>query len=82
MWNAPLYFSRECDMTNPADVFKINLNQNLWGLVVCFGFLGVAEYYTLCVLFWFSAIPSLVMTISICMTTFAYTRNYLENKSS
>ena len=67
-------------MTNPADIFKINLNQNLWGLVVCFGFLGVAEYYKLCVLFWFSVIPSIVMVISICMTTYAYTKNYTKNK--
>jgi len=65
---------------NPADSFKINLNQNLWGLVVSFGFLGAAEHYNLCVLFWFSIIPASVMTISVCFTTFAYTSNYMKNK--
>jgi len=69
-------------MTSPADVFKINLNQNLWGLVVSFGFLGISEYYDLCVLFWFSIIPASAMTLSVCFTTYAYTLNYLKNKSS
>jgi hypothetical protein len=31
----------------PTDDFKINLNQNLWGLVVALGFLGAAEFYDL-----------------------------------
>ena len=65
---------------NPADSFKINLNQNLWGLVVSFSFLGAAEYFELCVLFWFSIIPAFAMTLSVCFTTFAYTTNYMKNK--
>lgn len=68
-------------MANPADNFKINLNQNLWGLLVSFGFLGAAEHYELCVLFWFSVITSAAMVISVCFTTFAYTKNYLSNKT-
>ena len=68
-------------MAVSADNFKINLNQNLWGLVVSFGFLGIAEYYELCVLFWFSVLPALAMAISIIFTTWAYTKNYLTKKS-
>jgi putative effector of murein hydrolase LrgA (UPF0299 family) len=65
-----------------ADQFKINLNQNLWGLLVSYGFLGVAEYYTLCTLYWFAIVPSIAMSISVCITTFSYTSNYVKNKNS
>ena len=65
----------------PVENFKINLNQNLWGLIVSFGFLGIAEYYKLCVLFWFSVIPSIAMTISICYSTYYYTLNYVSKKN-
>jgi len=69
-------------MTGPADHFKINLNQNLWGLVVTFAFLGVAEYYNLCVLFWFSLAPSLAMALSICCTTWTYTSRYVKKENN
>ena len=67
-------------MANIEDNFKINLNQNLWGLVISFGALGLSEYYLLNVLFWFSLIASSVFVISICFTTWAYTVNYISNK--
>lgn len=62
------------------DQFKINLNQNLWGLVVAFGALGVAEYFHLCTLFWFSAVLAGIMILSVAVTTLAYTMNYWKNK--
>ena len=58
------------------DQFKINLNQNLWGLVVAFGALGAAEHFKLCTLFWFSAVVSAIMVLSVAVTTLAYTKNY------
>jgi hypothetical protein len=67
-------------MSNATEQFKINLNQNLWGLIVSFGALGAAEYYKLCTLFWFSVAVSAIMVISIAVTTFAYTINYWKNK--
>jgi hypothetical protein len=67
-------------MRNLTETLKINLNQNLWGLVVSYGFLGISEYYKLCTLFWFSVIPAAAMAISICFTTYAYTKNYVNNK--
>ncbi len=69
-------------MADPAEHFKINLNQNLWGLLVSFAFLGAAEYYKLCVLFWFSVVPSVAMVVSVCFTTWSYTKNYVFKKSS
>lgn len=68
-------------MENPADKININLNQNLWGLLVGFGFLGVSEYYNLCVSLIFATILSVIMLISICFTTFAYTVNYMNKKN-
>ena len=67
-------------MAELTDNFKINLNQNLWGLVVSFAFLGAAEYYKLCILFWFSVVPAAAMVISICFTTWSYTANYVSKK--
>jgi hypothetical protein len=69
-------------MAGTLENFRINLNQNLWGLLVSFGFLGGAEYFHLCVLFWFSTVPAAVMVISVCITTWVYTSNYTSNKRS
>ena len=67
-------------MPSPAENFKINLNQNLWGLLVTYGFLGAAEFYDLCVLFWLALISALVMTVSVLFTTIAYARKYWSEK--
>lgn len=63
-----------------AEQFKINLNQNLWGVVVSFSALGAAEYYKLCTLFWFAVVVSVIMVASIAVTTLAYTIKYWKNK--
>lgn len=67
-------------MANPVEQFKINLNQNLWGLVVAFGALGASEQYRLCTLFWFAVAASMVMVLSVAVTTLAYTLNYWKQK--
>lgn len=63
------------------DKFRINLNQNLWGLVVAFGALGAAEHYKLCALFWFAVAASVIMVLSVAVTTLAYTKNYWKEKN-
>jgi hypothetical protein len=67
-------------MSDPSDKFKINLNQNLWGLVVAFASLGAAEYFHLCALFWFAAVTAGILVLSVAVTTLAYTINYWKNK--
>jgi len=67
-------------MNNPEEQFKINLNQNLWGLLVGLSSLGVAEYFGLCVLFWFAFVVSAIMVPSVAATTLAYTINYWKHK--
>jgi putative effector of murein hydrolase LrgA (UPF0299 family) len=67
---------------NSFDGFNPNLNQNLWGLVVSLGSLGVAEYLKLSTLFWFSIVISVVMTLSVGLTTYAYTMNYWEKRTN
>lgn len=62
------------------DKFNINLNQNLWGVVVCYAALGIAEHWHLCVLFWLSAISSTWMTLSVLITVAFYTLNYCKEK--
>ena len=63
-----------------ADNFKINLNQNLWGLVIGSVSLGASEYYELRTLYYFSIIISVIMTVSILFTTYAYTKSYMSRK--
>jgi len=63
------------------DNLKINLNQNLWGLVVSLASLGASEYYELKTLYWFSIIILVIMTISIAFTIYAYTKSYVSQKS-
>jgi hypothetical protein len=67
-------------MTNLADDFKINLNQNLWGLVVALISLGLSEHLALRVLFWFAVVLVSLMTLSVVATTIAYTLRYCRNK--
>jgi hypothetical protein len=67
-------------VANPGEQFKINLNQNLWGLVVAFAALGVSEHYRLSTLFWFALAVSIVMVLSVAATTLAYTINYWKQK--
>lgn len=67
-------------MNGVQDNVKINLNQNLWGLVVGFGALGASEHFNLETLYYFSCAVSGVMLTSIAFTTFAYTVDYWKNK--
>ena len=62
------------------DDFKINLNQNLWGLIVNFLALGASEYYKLCALLWLSCITSVVVALSLICTTGVYTYVYWKRK--
>lgn len=66
---------------NPTESFKINLNQNLWGLIVSYISLGTAEYFELCTLFWFSLIVAVIMTLSISITTYSYTITYWKKRN-
>jgi hypothetical protein len=56
--------------------FKINLNQNLWGLLLTLLTLGTAEYFELCTLFWFGLVLSIIASISFVFTLIPYTINY------
>ncbi len=67
-------------MSDVSKEFKINLNQNLWGVLVGLLGLGIAEYYELCTLFWFAVVISLIMAVSVAVTMFAYTVNYWKEK--
>lgn len=66
---------------NAAENFKINLNQNLWGMILSFASLGLAEYFHLNMLFNFSLVSSIVFSVSVLITTSFYTWNYCKNKS-
>jgi hypothetical protein len=68
-------------MSAPAEEFKINLNQNLWGLVVGLGSLGAAEHFALETLYCFSVVVSVVMVFSVAATTVAYTINYVRKRA-
>lgn len=60
--------------------FKINLNQNIWGLILALLTLGTAEYYELCTLYWFGLVLSIITSLSFLITLFAYTINYYKKK--
>lgn len=67
-------------MVAATDQFKINLNQNLWGLVIGFATLGVSEHYNLHTLYWFAVTVSVIMVLSISFTTLAYTKTYWKQR--
>lgn len=60
--------------------FKINLNQNLWALIIALLTLGTAEHFKLCTLYWFGLILSVATSISLILTLRAYTINYCKSK--
>ena len=69
-------------MPSAAETFKINLNQNLWGLVVAYAALGAAEHWGLKRLGCLSFIAAIGMTLSVLATTLLYTVNYCRGKSA
>lgn len=68
-------------MEKIGENFKINLNQNLWVLVVAFLGLGVAEYFELPKLLKVSYFLSIASIISVLFTLIFYTVNYCKNKT-
>lgn len=64
-----------------VDNFKINLNQNLWFLIITLACLGAAEYYKLCTLYWFGLLLSSIAAVSFTVTLTAYTINYVKGKN-
>lgn len=68
-------------MDKVSENFKINLNQNLWVLVVSFLGLGFAEYFELPKLLKLSFLLSVVSIISVFFTLVFYTINYCKNKN-
>lgn len=64
------------------DKFNINLNQNLWALVVAYGTLGVAERWHLGHLLWLARIMATVTTWSMVLSVAAYTWTYCKKKFS
>lgn len=67
-------------MEKIANEFKINLNQNLWVLIISFSGLGFSEYFDLQKLLSISYILSIVSSISVFITLIFYTINYSKNK--
>lgn len=63
------------------DNFKINLNQNLWGLLISILTLGTGEYYCLPTLYWVGIILTGTTAISYIITLIPYTINYWKNKN-
>jgi len=63
-----------------TDNINVNLNQNLWALVVSLATLGVSEYFCLRTLYWFGLILSIACSVSILLSLVAYTREYWYKK--
>ncbi|SHM73894.1 hypothetical protein SAMN05443669_10641 [Flavobacterium xanthum] len=61
--------------------FKINLNQNLWALIVSLLTLGSSEYYNLKTSYYFGIVLSIITSISVIISLYFYTKNYIQNKS-
>lgn len=67
-------------MDKVSENFKINLNQNLWVLIVGFIGLGLAEYFKLPKLLTLSYFLTIISIISVTVTLLFYTINYCRTK--
>jgi len=65
---------------DPTEKFNINLNQNLWLLLITLIALGVREYFCLNSLYIFAFILTIMSIISIIFTLTAYTIRYCMDK--
>jgi hypothetical protein len=63
-----------------TDDVKININQNLWGLLLGLGALGASEYFNLHTLYWLSSVIAVVMMLSMVFTVTFYTIHYCKRK--
>ncbi len=64
-----------------VDDLTINLNQNLWGLLISIVTLGTGEYFCLQTLYWVGVTFTSLTGLSYIITLISYTRNYLRNKN-
>ena len=64
------------------DKFNVNLNQNLWGLVVAYAALGAAEHWRLCWLSRLSLVVAIGLSISVLITVAFYTWDYCRKKAA
>lgn len=62
------------------DQFRINLNQNLWALVVAYGALGAADHWCLTYLLWPSLVASWILTVMVLISFGFYTGHYCVRK--
>ncbi|MEN9852322.1 MAG: hypothetical protein RI996_265 [Candidatus Parcubacteria bacterium] len=62
------------------DKININLNQNLWVVVISLSGVGLSEYYNLHTTFYFSLFLLFTSSISLLVTLFYYTKKYIKNK--
>lgn len=62
------------------DNLNINLNQNLWGLIIAYAALGAAEKFGFHHLWWLAFIVSCAMTASVLLTAIFYTIAYCKAK--
>jgi len=59
---------------------NLNLNQNLWLLIVSLTSLGASELFCLKYLFIFSIIITILSLTSLCFTVTFYTYRYCKDK--
>ena len=70
----------EFPQMDPGIKIKLKLNQNLWGLIVAYVALGIAQHRELKYLSMLAMVLSAVMTLSLIVTTIAYTGRYWRSK--
>ena len=68
-------------MTDLINKLNLKMNQNTLIFLISMIGIGVAEFYHLCTLYYFSLIVGVASTLSILITLRAYTQNYKNNKN-
>ena len=62
------------------DKFNINLNQNIWGLVISYAAVGLSQRFGFHELWWLAFVVACAMSLSVLATLALYTVNYCRNK--
>ncbi len=63
-----------------TDKFKINLNQNLWGLIISYSAVGLSQRYGFHELWWLAFVVSCAMSLSLLVCLVFYSINYCREK--
>ena len=78
-WRLEDYY---CIMTGIINKLNLKMNQNTLIFLISMIGISISEYFHLCTLYYCSLIVGGASIVSVLLCLYAYTKNYMRNKSN